>query len=71
MGGPREGLVQVGSAGRSKANGVTTGQLTDLVAAVVKTGGRTAEAFLGALPVTGVSGTLSRRMRGTPAERRV
>ncbi|QDV07391.1 D-alanyl-D-alanine carboxypeptidase DacC precursor [Planctomycetes bacterium Poly30] len=64
-------LVQVDGSGLSKANRTTAIQLVALVAAVVKTGGATAQAFLDALPVAGESGTLSKRMSGTPAEGRV
>lgn len=64
-------LVQVDGSGLSKANRTSAIQLVALVGAVVKTGGATARAFLDALPVSGMSGTLSKRMRGTPAEGRV
>lgn len=71
LGVPSEGLEQVDGSGLSKANRTTAMQLVGLVAALVKTGGRTAEVFLDALPVAGKTGSLSKRMRGTSAEDRV
>ncbi|MEM8710436.1 MAG: D-alanyl-D-alanine carboxypeptidase/D-alanyl-D-alanine-endopeptidase [Planctomycetota bacterium] len=71
LGVPTDGLEQVDGSGLSKANRTSAMQLVGLVAALVKTGGRTAEVFLDALPVAGKTGSLSKRMRGTPAEGRV
>lgn len=68
---PSDGLVQVDGSGLSKANRTNAIQLVALVAAVLKTGGKMADAFVAALPVAGESGSLKQRMRGTPAEGRV
>ncbi|MEM9799866.1 MAG: D-alanyl-D-alanine carboxypeptidase/D-alanyl-D-alanine-endopeptidase [Planctomycetota bacterium] len=64
-------LVQVDGSGLSKANRVTAEQLANLVTAVVRGGGDTRDAIVGNLPVAATSGSLSKRMRGTPAEGRV
>ena len=58
-------------SGLSKANRTNTIQLVALVAAVLRTGGPMAEAFLAALPVAAESGSLKKRMVGTSAAGRV
>ena len=68
---PSDGLVQVDGSGLSKANRTNAVQLVALVAAVLKTGGAMSEGFLAALPVAAESGSLRKRMVGTPAAGRV
>jgi serine-type D-Ala-D-Ala carboxypeptidase/endopeptidase (penicillin-binding protein 4) len=63
-------MVLADGSGVSRYNLVTVGQVVDLLAYMA---GREdlAPAFLSALPIAGVDGTLEDRMRGTAAERRV
>jgi D-alanyl-D-alanine carboxypeptidase/D-alanyl-D-alanine-endopeptidase (penicillin-binding protein 4) len=71
IGVPDDGLVQVDGSGLSKANRTNAMQLVALVAAVLQTGGAMADAFLDALPVSAESGSLKKRMSGTPAAGRI
>lgn len=69
---PTAGLAMVDGSGLSSLNAVTPHLLTELlIAADQDKDAARREAFLNALPVAGVDGTLRRRMRKTTAEARV
>lgn len=65
------GFRQVDGSGLSDQNRVSARQLTALVEAVLTAEPRTAKAYRDSLAVAGVSGTLGKRMRGTPAQGKV
>jgi len=65
------GLEQVDGSGLSKDNRISTRQLSALLAAVLARDARTAALFRDALPVSGESGSLAKRMRSGPAHGRV
>ncbi len=65
------GFAQVDGSGLSRANRLTTRQLSSLVAAVIERGEDEAQLFRASLAVSGASGTLAERMLGTAAEGRV
>jgi len=66
-----DGLVQVDGSGLSRANRVTARQVTALLDAVLSGGGETAQLYVDSLALAGVSGTLEKRMRESPALGRV
>ncbi|MDN3919441.1 D-alanyl-D-alanine carboxypeptidase/D-alanyl-D-alanine endopeptidase [Roseateles violae] len=63
-----EGLVLENGSGLSRIEKIKPAQLAGLLA--VAWDGRQAPELLGTLPIAGVDGTLSRRLKGTPAEGR-
>ncbi len=65
------GFAQVDGSGLSRANRLTTRQLSSLVSAVIARGEDEAQLFRASLAVAGASGTLAQRMLGTAAEGRV
>jgi len=71
LGVSREGFVQVDGSGLSRDNRLTARQLTALLRAVENLDRRSADVFFDSLPVSGRSGSLARRMKGTPAAGRV
>ncbi|MDF1837264.1 MAG: D-alanyl-D-alanine carboxypeptidase/D-alanyl-D-alanine-endopeptidase [Planctomycetota bacterium] len=71
MGVDRGDMKIVDGSGLSKSNSVRADQFTAVLAGLMDRGGPAAEAFLEALPVSGKSGTLRRRMRTGPAAGRV
>jgi D-alanyl-D-alanine carboxypeptidase/D-alanyl-D-alanine-endopeptidase (penicillin-binding protein 4) len=66
-----DGLVQVDGSGLSRDDRVTAEQLTALLAAVLGADAATADVFRDSLAVAGKSGTLAKRLKGTPAAGRV
>lgn len=56
-----EGLVQVDGSGLSRDNRVSPAQITALIEAVLRRGGKTAIAYVSSLAVGGLSGTLEHR----------
>jgi D-alanyl-D-alanine carboxypeptidase/D-alanyl-D-alanine-endopeptidase (penicillin-binding protein 4) len=66
-----EDFRQVDGSGLSDQNRVSARQLTALIHSVLRTRGPIAERFHESLAVAGVSGTLEKRMRNTPAKGRV
>ena len=65
---PTEGLMLENGSGLSRSERISPAQLAGLLAA--SHDGAHGPELLGTLPVAGVDGTLSRRMKGTPAEGR-
>ena len=65
---PTEGLVLDNGSGLSRSERISAAQLAGLLAASYD--GSHGPELLSTLPVAGVDGTLSRRMKGTPAEGR-
>jgi D-alanyl-D-alanine carboxypeptidase/D-alanyl-D-alanine-endopeptidase (penicillin-binding protein 4) len=55
------GLVQVDGSGLSRDNRVSAAQITALIEAVLRRGGKTAIAYVDSLAVAGMSGTLEHR----------
>jgi D-alanyl-D-alanine carboxypeptidase/D-alanyl-D-alanine-endopeptidase (penicillin-binding protein 4) len=68
LGVPADSLVQVDGSGLSRSNRVTARQMTALIEAVVLRDERSAQIYRDSLAVAGRTGTLEKRMRGTPAE---
>jgi D-alanyl-D-alanine carboxypeptidase/D-alanyl-D-alanine-endopeptidase (penicillin-binding protein 4) len=66
-----DGLVQVDGSGLSRDNRISARQLTALVHAVLASGGEGSAAWRGSLALAGQSGTLGKRLVGTPSEGRV
>lgn len=66
-----EGWRQVDGSGLSRDNRITALQLTALLDAVLTLDPSIAQAYVASLAVAGRTGTLSERMRGTPADNHV
>jgi len=71
LGVSRDGLVQVDGSGLSRENRVTARQIATLIAAVLRRDDHAAELFLDSLAVSGVRGTLEKRLEDTPSAGRV
>jgi D-alanyl-D-alanine carboxypeptidase/D-alanyl-D-alanine-endopeptidase (penicillin-binding protein 4) len=71
LGVPSAGLVQVDGSGLSRADRVSARQMAALIEAVLARDERSAQLYNDSLAVAGRTGTLEKRMRGTPAEGRV
>jgi len=65
------GYQQVDGSGLSRDNRLSARQLVCLLDAAVAADDEGAQAFMGSLALSGISGTLADRMTGTVAERRV
>lgn len=63
--------TQADGSGLSRANRVTASQMAEAVSVIVRGPAAVRDAFLAALPESARSGSLSKRMGGTPAEGRV
>lgn len=61
LGVPTEGYVQVDGSGLSRDNRISPEQLTALIEAVLRRGGKTAMAYVDSLAMAGESGTLENR----------
>lgn len=71
LGVPPAGFVQVDGSGLSRDNRVSASQLTALIAAVMDLEGGGAVRFLEALPLSGIRGSLERRLTGPGTKGRV
>ncbi|MEM7309739.1 MAG: D-alanyl-D-alanine carboxypeptidase/D-alanyl-D-alanine-endopeptidase, partial [Planctomycetota bacterium] len=71
LGVPAGGLEQVDGSGLSRDNRASARQIVALMEAVHGMQPAVREAFFRSLPVAGETGTLSKRMRGSPAQGRV
>jgi D-alanyl-D-alanine carboxypeptidase/D-alanyl-D-alanine-endopeptidase (penicillin-binding protein 4) len=71
LGVPSAGFVQVDGSGLSRDNRVSASQLTALIAAVMDRGDGCARKFLDALPLSGLRGSLERRLTGQGTRERV
>ncbi len=68
LGVPTDGFAQVDGSGLSRNNRVSAEQVVALLAAVLAMDDATSDAFFASLAVAGRTGTLEKRMKGTPAE---
>jgi PBP4 family serine-type D-alanyl-D-alanine carboxypeptidase len=66
-----DGLVQVDGSGLSRDNRISARQLSALVHAVLAGGGESAALWRGSLALAGQTGTLEKRLVGTPSAGRV
>ncbi|TAJ15324.1 MAG: D-alanyl-D-alanine carboxypeptidase/D-alanyl-D-alanine-endopeptidase, partial [Planctomycetota bacterium] len=66
-----DGLVQVDGSGLSRDNRISARQLSALVHAVLASGGESAALWRGSLALAGQTGTLEKRLVGTPSAGRV
>lgn len=65
------GWIQVDGSGLSRHNRISAHQVTALLEAVLRGAGEAADLLIDSLAVAGRSGTLAKRLQGTPCEGRI